>query len=82
MVKPNTLTMIFGVATLVSYISRLTTLSPGDVITTGTPPGVGMRQKSHVFQKAGDVLTLAVSGLGVQRQEVREFSPELWTNYP
>jgi 2-keto-4-pentenoate hydratase/2-oxohepta-3-ene-1,7-dioic acid hydratase in catechol pathway len=78
----NTRTMIFGVANLVSYISRFMTLLPGDVITTGTPPGVGLGHKPPAFLKAGDVMTLAVSGLGEQRQEVRGFTPEFWRNYP
>ncbi|MCH9673132.1 MAG: fumarylacetoacetate hydrolase family protein [Gammaproteobacteria bacterium] len=65
----NTATMIFGVKTLVSYISRFITLDPGDVIPTGTPPGVGSGQKPQVFLKAGDVMTLGISGLGEQRQE-------------
>jgi 2-keto-4-pentenoate hydratase/2-oxohepta-3-ene-1,7-dioic acid hydratase in catechol pathway len=66
----STATMIFGVAELVSYISRFMTLVPGDVITTGTPPGVGMARKPRVFLKAGDELRLAVSGLGEQRLKV------------
>ena len=67
----NTRTMIFGVAFLVSYLSRYFTLMPGDVIPTGTPPGVGMGQTPPVFLKAGDVMRLGVEGLGEQRQEVR-----------
>ena len=67
----NTRTMIFGVAFLVSYLSRFFTLMPGDVIPTGTPPGVGMGQKPPVFLKPGDVMRLGVEGLGEQRQEVR-----------
>ncbi len=78
----NTSTMIFGVAYLVSYISRFMTLLPGDIITTGTPPGVGLGKKPPVFLKPGDVMTLGVSGLGEQRQEVRAYSPEFWKNYP
>ena len=66
----NTGTMIFGVATLVSYISRFMTLWPGDVITTGTPPGVGQGQKPPLFLRPGDVMELAVEGLGEQRQEL------------
>ena len=66
----NTNTMIFGIATLVSYISRFMTLSPGDVVTTGTPPGIGMGQKPPLFLKPGDVMELAIEGLGEQRQEL------------
>jgi 2,4-diketo-3-deoxy-L-fuconate hydrolase len=68
----NTRTMIFGVAEIVSYVSRFLTLEPGDVITTGTPPGVGEGQKPHkIFLKAGDVMHLGIDGLGEQRQLVR-----------
>jgi 2-keto-4-pentenoate hydratase/2-oxohepta-3-ene-1,7-dioic acid hydratase in catechol pathway len=66
----STSTMIFGVAELVSYISKYMTLVPGDVITTGTPPGVGMARSPRVFLKPGDKLRLAVSGLGEQRVKV------------
>ena len=66
----STATMIFGVAELVSYISKYMTLVPGDVITTGTPPGVGMARKPRVFLKPGDELRLTVSGLGEQRLKV------------
>lgn len=66
----STSTMIFGVAQLVSYISKYMTLMPGDVITTGTPPGVGMARKPRVFLKPGDELRLTVSGLGEQRLKV------------
>ncbi|MBB6255021.1 fumarylacetoacetate hydrolase family protein [Nitrospirillum iridis] len=67
----NTNTMIFGVATLVSYISRFITLQPGDLITTGTPPGVGMGVKPEpVFLKAGDVMRLGSDLLGTQQQTV------------
>ncbi len=65
----NTRTMIFGVAHLVSYVSRFMTLLPGDVITTGTPPGVGMGQRPPRFLKAGDVMKLGIAGLGEQRQK-------------
>ena len=65
----NTSTMIFGVAHLVSYISQFMTLMPGDVIATGTPPGVGMGIKpTPVFLEAGQVITLGIEGLGEQRQ--------------
>jgi 2-keto-4-pentenoate hydratase/2-oxohepta-3-ene-1,7-dioic acid hydratase in catechol pathway len=66
----NTRTMIFGVAQIVSYLSRFMALQPGDVIPTGTPPGVGMGQKPPVFLKVGDVVTLGGRGLGQQRQKV------------
>jgi len=69
----NTRTMIFDVAKLVSYASEFMTLMPGDVITTGTPPGVGMGMKPPTFLKKGDVVTLGISGLGEQRQEVTAF---------
>jgi len=71
MQKGNTRTMIFGVAKLVSYCSQYMTLLPGDIITTGTPPGVGMGMKPDpVFLKPGDVMNLGIQGLGEQRQEV------------
>ena len=71
----STKTMIFGVATLVSYISRIMTLFPGDIITTGTPPGVGMGKKpAPIYLKPGDVMTLGIEGLGTQRQHVRAWS--------
>ena len=66
----NTKTMIFGVAKLVSYVSQFMTLEPGDVITTGTPPGVGMGMKPPVFLKHGDTMALGIEGLGEQRQRV------------
>ncbi|MDM0108335.1 fumarylacetoacetate hydrolase family protein [Variovorax sp. J22R24] len=69
----STKTMIFNVARLVSYVSQLNTLEPGDIITTGTPPGVGMGMKPPVFLKKGDVMTLGIEGLGEQRQEVVPF---------
>jgi 2,4-didehydro-3-deoxy-L-rhamnonate hydrolase len=69
----NTKTMIFGVARLVSYVSQFMTLMPGDVITTGTPPGVGLGMKPPRFLKKGDVMTLGIQGLGEQRQEVVGF---------
>jgi 2-keto-4-pentenoate hydratase/2-oxohepta-3-ene-1,7-dioic acid hydratase in catechol pathway len=62
----NTGTMIFGVAQLISYLSRLFTLRPGDIIATGTPPGVGMGLKPPVFLKPGNVVRLGVAGLGAQ----------------
>jgi 2-keto-4-pentenoate hydratase/2-oxohepta-3-ene-1,7-dioic acid hydratase in catechol pathway len=67
----NTRTMIFNVAQIVSHVSQYMTLTPGDIITTGTPPGVGMGIKpSPVFLKPGDVMTLGIKGLGEQRQKV------------
>jgi 2-keto-4-pentenoate hydratase/2-oxohepta-3-ene-1,7-dioic acid hydratase in catechol pathway len=66
----NTRTMIFNVATLVSYTSGKMVLEPGDVITTGTPPGVGLGKKPPVFLKPGDVMELGVEKLGRQRQRV------------
>lgn len=65
----NTRTMVFTVAKLVSYISRYMTLMPGDVISTGTPPGVGLGQKPPVYLKPGDVMELGIEGLGRQRQQ-------------
>jgi 2,4-diketo-3-deoxy-L-fuconate hydrolase len=70
----STRTMIFSVRTLISYISRFMTLYPGDLITTGTPPGVGMgRKPTPVFLKAGDVVHLGIVKLGEQRQTVVPF---------
>ena len=67
----NTRTMVFNVAQLIAYTSFLFTLKPGDIITTGTPPGVGMGVKpASVFLKAGDVMRVGIDGLGEQRQEV------------
>jgi 2,4-diketo-3-deoxy-L-fuconate hydrolase len=66
----STATMVYGVAFLVSYLSRFTTLQPGDVITTGTPPGVGMGHKPPVYLRAGQTMRLGVEGLGVQMQQV------------
>ena len=68
----NTKTMIFTVAQVISHLSQLFTLHPGDVISTGTPPGVGMGMKPEpVYLKDGDVMELSIQGLGVQRQNVR-----------
>ena len=69
----TTRTMIFGVAKLVSYVSEFMTLLPGDVITTGTPPGVGLGMKPPQFLKKGDVMRLGIDGLGVQEQLVLPF---------
>jgi 2-keto-4-pentenoate hydratase/2-oxohepta-3-ene-1,7-dioic acid hydratase in catechol pathway len=68
----NTRTMVFDCATLVSYVSQFMTLQPGDVISTGTPPGVGMGRKPEpVYLKAGDTMELGIDGLGRQRQLVK-----------
>ncbi len=66
----STKTMVFGVKQLVSYVSRFMSLQPGDIISTGTPPGVGMGQKPPVYLRAGDVVRLGVEGLGEQQQTV------------
>jgi 2-keto-4-pentenoate hydratase/2-oxohepta-3-ene-1,7-dioic acid hydratase in catechol pathway len=74
----NTRTMIFGVAHLVSYISRFMTLMPGDLITTGTPPGVGMGAKPvPTYLKPGDEMRLGIAGLGKQHQRVHAWDPAL-----
>ena len=62
--------MVYGVGFLVSYLSKFFTLMPGDIITTGTPPGVGMGMKPQRFLKAGDSMRLGIEGLGEQRQKV------------
>ncbi len=72
--RGSTKTMIFSVRQLVSYISRFMVMQPGDVITTGTPPGVGMGVKPQpVYLKAGDTMELAITGLGTQRQRVKAY---------
>lgn len=69
--RGNTKTLIFNVPTIVSYVSQFMTLKPGDVIPTGTPPGVALGMKPHpVYLKVGDVMTLGIEGLGEQRQTV------------
>ena len=74
----STKTMIFGVAHLVSYISRFMTLMPGDLITTGTPPGVGMGAKPvPTYLKPGDTMRLGIQGLGEQSQRVFAWDPDL-----
>ncbi len=74
----STRTMVFGVKELVSYISRFMTLEPGDLISTGTPPGVGLGAKPNpVYLKAGDVMRLGIQGLGEQRQAVHAWSAAL-----
>ena len=70
----STRTMVFGVKTLVSYISRFMSLMPGDIISTGTPPGVGLGQKPPVYLKAGDEMRLGIAGLGEQRQALRAWT--------
>lgn len=67
-------TMVYQVPFLVSYLSQFMTLEPGDVISTGTPPGVGLGQKPPVFLRAGDVMELEIEGLGRQRQRVVPFA--------
>lgn len=66
----NTRTMLFGVAYLISYLSRFMSLHPGDIISTGTPPGVGLGQRPPVYLRPGNVMTLGIDGLGQQRQRV------------
>jgi 5-carboxymethyl-2-hydroxymuconate isomerase len=66
----STATMIFGIAKIVSYVSEIMTLLPGDIITTGTPPGVGAGMKPPKFLNVGDIVTLGIEGLGEQRQEI------------
>jgi 2,4-diketo-3-deoxy-L-fuconate hydrolase len=74
----NTKTMVFSVAQLVSYISRFMTLYPGDIISTGTPPGVGMGQKpAPVYLKPGDIMRLGIEGLGEQQTTVHAWDPKL-----
>jgi 2,4-diketo-3-deoxy-L-fuconate hydrolase len=69
--------MIFNVAHIVAYLSRFMPLMAGDVIITGTPPGVGLGQKPPVFLKAGDTMTLGGSGLGEQTQKIAQYSESL-----
>jgi 2,4-didehydro-3-deoxy-L-rhamnonate hydrolase len=71
----NTRTMIFGVAKLVSYLSMFMTLEPGDIITTGTPPGVGLGRKPPIYLKAGDTMRLGIDKLGEQQQRVIAWRP-------
>jgi len=68
----NTKTMIFSIAHCLHYISQFMVLEPGDVVTTGTPPGVGLGMNPQRFLKVGDVMTLGIEGLGEQRQKVVE----------
>jgi 2-keto-4-pentenoate hydratase/2-oxohepta-3-ene-1,7-dioic acid hydratase in catechol pathway len=71
--KGSTKTMVFGVAHLVCYCSQFFVMNPGDVIITGTPPGVGLGMKPPQFLKAGDVVRLGIDGLGEQEQKVARF---------
>jgi 2-keto-4-pentenoate hydratase/2-oxohepta-3-ene-1,7-dioic acid hydratase in catechol pathway len=73
----STRTMVFTVAHLVSYLSRFMTLYPGDLISTGTPPGVGLGMKPPVFLKPGDEMRLGIDGLGEQHQRVHAWDPAL-----
>ena len=66
----STATMVYGVAHLVSYLSQFMSLNAGDIISTGTPPGVGKGMNPPTYLKAGDIVTLGIAGLGEQRQEV------------
>ena len=70
MQKSNTSKMIFNVKHIVSYLSHFMTLYPGDIITTGTPSGVGMAKKPQIFLKNGDEMVLKIDGLGFQNQKV------------
>jgi 2-keto-4-pentenoate hydratase/2-oxohepta-3-ene-1,7-dioic acid hydratase in catechol pathway len=72
----NTSDMIFPIAKLLSYTSQFVALEPGDIITTGTPPGVGLGMKPEKYLKPGDVMELSVEGLGVQRQVVRTWDEQ------
>jgi 2-keto-4-pentenoate hydratase/2-oxohepta-3-ene-1,7-dioic acid hydratase in catechol pathway len=72
MQKGNTKTFIFDVRYLVSYLSALMTLSPGDLIATGTPPGVGLGMKPPVFLQPGDVVRMEITGLGSIENPVKE----------
>ena len=70
----STATMIFGVAHVVSYLSRFMSLQPGDIISTGTPPGVGLGQKPEVYLRPGQTIRLGIEGLGEQRQTTRAWA--------
>jgi 2-keto-4-pentenoate hydratase/2-oxohepta-3-ene-1,7-dioic acid hydratase in catechol pathway len=74
--KSSTANMIFGVAALLAYVSEFMTLLPGDVISTGTPPGVGLGMKPPQYLKSGDVVELGIDGLGESRQRVVNFSEQ------
>ncbi len=70
----STKTMVYGVRYLISYLSQFMSLQPGDIISTGTPPGVGMGQKPPLYLKAGDKVHLGIAGLGEQRQNVKAYA--------
>jgi 2-keto-4-pentenoate hydratase/2-oxohepta-3-ene-1,7-dioic acid hydratase in catechol pathway len=70
----NTQTMVFDVAHLISYLSRFMSLQPGDIISTGTPPGVGLGQKPPIYLRSGNVIKLGIEGLGQQQQTVVPFA--------
>ena len=70
MQKGNTKKMIFNVKYIVAYLSQFMTLNPGDIITTGTPPGVGMARNPQIFLKSGDEMILSIDNLGIQKQKV------------
>ncbi len=72
MLNGSITTMIYGVAYLVSYLSQFMSLQPGDIISTGTPPGVGMGMKPPRFLKSGDIVELGIEGLGSQRQQIKQ----------
>jgi 2-keto-4-pentenoate hydratase/2-oxohepta-3-ene-1,7-dioic acid hydratase in catechol pathway len=78
----NTRTMVFGVAHLISYLSQYMSLQPGDIISTGTPPGVGMGQRPLIYLNAGDNMELGIQGLGVQHQKVVAESASSPQQYP
>jgi 2,4-diketo-3-deoxy-L-fuconate hydrolase len=78
----NTANLVFGVAALIAYVSKFMTLRPGDVISSGTPGGVGLGQNPPVFLKPGDVMRLGIDGLGEQRLEVAPFSLEKLSDAP
>ncbi len=70
----STKTMVYGVCYLISYLSQFMSLQPGDIISTGTPPGVGMGQKPPLYLKPGDKVHLGIAGLGEQRQDVKAYA--------
>lgn len=82
MQRGSTATMIFGVDFLVSYISRFMSLQPGDIISTGTPPGVGLGQSPPRYLKPGDVIDLGIEGLGRQRQRMVEWRAQCAASRP
>jgi 2-keto-4-pentenoate hydratase/2-oxohepta-3-ene-1,7-dioic acid hydratase in catechol pathway len=73
----NTANFIFKVPYLIAYISQFMTLLPGDVISTGTPPGVGLGMKPPVFLKEGDIMELGIDGLGISKQKVIGYSSNI-----